>query len=164
VSGLRSEVYERLRARVPTTLETVNEIHEAARMRTGRVSMNERGCPCADHATAYADRNRGRKNTPRYPPLFQTDGAQKSSLQGQVMALYRDAGNIVDDSDQAGHFCAIRRDRRLYPDCISSIHPRGGRLRFRLRSQLPNANPDERDLQLDCRNGDGRYVVTANQW
>jgi hypothetical protein len=46
---------------IGTTALYLNEIHEAARMRIGRVSINESGCPCADHATACADRNRGRK-------------------------------------------------------------------------------------------------------
>jgi hypothetical protein len=38
------------------------------------VSMNERGCPCLDHATACADRNHGRKIRGRYPPVFPTRG------------------------------------------------------------------------------------------
>jgi hypothetical protein len=74
VSGLRLGVHERLRARIPTTPETVNELHEAARMKTGRVSMNELGSPCPDHATACADRNHGRKIRARYPPVFPTRG------------------------------------------------------------------------------------------
>ena len=72
MSGLRLGVHERLRARIPTTPEAVNEL--AAGMRTGRVSMNERGCPCLDHATACADRNHGRKIRGRYPPVFPTRG------------------------------------------------------------------------------------------
>ena len=70
MSGLRLGVHERLRARTPTTPEAVNEL--AAGMRTGRVLMNERGCPCLDHATACADRNHGRKIRARYPPVFPT--------------------------------------------------------------------------------------------
>jgi hypothetical protein len=54
------------------TPEAVNEL--AAGMRTGRVSMNECGCPCPDHATACADRNHGRKISARYPPVFPTRG------------------------------------------------------------------------------------------
>jgi len=42
---------------------TVSELRESARARIGRVSMIERGCSCADHATARADRNRGPQNT-----------------------------------------------------------------------------------------------------
>jgi len=44
----------------PTTLKTVTELREA-RARIGRVSMIERGCPCAHHATPRADRNRCHK-------------------------------------------------------------------------------------------------------
>ncbi len=71
MSGLRSGVHERLRARILTP-EALNELHGAAGMRTGRVSMNERGCPCPDHATACADRNHSRKIRSRYPPVFPT--------------------------------------------------------------------------------------------
>jgi hypothetical protein len=74
MSGLRLGMHERLRARIPTTPETVTERHGAAGMRTGRVSMNERGCPCADHATASADRNHSCKIRARYPPVFPTRG------------------------------------------------------------------------------------------
>jgi hypothetical protein len=61
VSGLRLGVHERLRARIPTTPEAVNEL---------AAGMNERGCPCLDHATACADRNHDRKIRARYPPVF----------------------------------------------------------------------------------------------
>ena len=35
--------------------------------------MNERECPCADHATARADGNRGCKIRARYPPVFRPE-------------------------------------------------------------------------------------------
>jgi len=43
-----------LRVRIPPTLKTVNKLREPTRRRIGRVSMNERGYPCTDHATARA--------------------------------------------------------------------------------------------------------------
>jgi hypothetical protein len=39
-----------LRWVVPATLKTVKALRQWARMRTGQVTMNERECPCADHA------------------------------------------------------------------------------------------------------------------
>jgi hypothetical protein len=46
VRGLRSEVYEWSRARIATAPKPVNELREPAPTRIGRVSMNERECPC----------------------------------------------------------------------------------------------------------------------
>ena len=69
--------------------------------------------------------------------LFAT-AREKDVRYGQIMALYRDsAGKIDDDSDQAAIFCAIRRDRRLYPDRISPYIPAAaiGRL---LRLDFPD--------------------------
>jgi hypothetical protein len=64
-ANLRAERGVRdLRWVVRATLKAVNELCESARTRIGRVSMIERGCPCAHHATARADRNRGGQKTP----------------------------------------------------------------------------------------------------
>ena len=50
-----------------------SEAIESARTRKGRVSMDEHGYPCTDHATACADRNRGCKNTGLISTCFLTE-------------------------------------------------------------------------------------------
>jgi len=63
VTGSGSGLYQWSRARIPMVLNTVNELRESARAGISRVSMVECGCPCADHAPARADRNRGPHRT-----------------------------------------------------------------------------------------------------
>jgi hypothetical protein len=98
----------------------VNELDEAARMRTGRVSMNESGCPCADHATACADRNRGRKIRADIGVC-----SQQLWLRPQVL------GDVLDDVLDGRDFTSAILSRRvtaLIDDGAQFIRPETSRI------------------------------------
>jgi len=78
VTGLRLGLYQWSRARIPTAPNFVNEFRESARARISRVSMIECGCPCADHAPARADRNRGLHRTRSISTCMRARGAFSS--------------------------------------------------------------------------------------
>ena len=59
--------------------------------------MNERGCPCADYATARTDRNRGRKIPARYPPVFRPEGESKVEGGKSRQAKLKLTSSVVSD-------------------------------------------------------------------